>query len=468
VRFVPTVLYAVAMRRDRLPSEHLALGPARVVWLHDAPVTEAVKSTCTVQSPPPFAAGADSILEIPESGVTSLEHLSDGTPIFVVRHMDGALDVFAADAPSWFDIMQHRDYPLRGLRDEVRWDCTMRGFGAPGVGAYDEYGVPVSALEWRSLDRYRTVATAEGSVLVPRDGRVRGYGPRRLSSPPEAMGGPVIEPYAGMPELTIAGALERPLGSRVVVKGDLVLEPRSPVLCDGLREVHDAWPDCAGARAVAEGVGWSQSSRWSIHGPFAARVTRGGLSDVTLLNAFYFVPEWEDTDHPHDWRTFKVEGTLAAFGAAGSGAGAIGAEASASARATPWPSESVLRALVSEDVGVALRARWFASMRSGRSDYRFGVAALFEDSSLYRDWSYPSPLGVLWPEAGVGLADAEVFPYLAWSLPVEYHLESPRLRRHPFGPREVLGVRIAPTVMLSFVRSTTEVLYGTSLGASFW
>jgi hypothetical protein len=33
VRFVPTVLYAVAMRRDRPPSEHLVLGPARVVWL---------------------------------------------------------------------------------------------------------------------------------------------------------------------------------------------------------------------------------------------------------------------------------------------------------------------------------------------------------------------------------------------------------------------------------------------------
>jgi hypothetical protein len=57
---------------------------------------------------------------------------------------------------------------------------------------------------------------------------------------------------------------------------------------------------------------------------------------------------------------------------------------------------------------------------------------------------------------------------LSWSLPVEYRLESPYFRRHPFTARDVLGVRVAPTAMFSFPPSGTEVLVGLSLGLSFW
>jgi hypothetical protein len=480
VRFVPTVLYAVAVRRDRLPRDRrLVLAPARVRWLKEVPATEEVKATCTVQARPPSvpgvdsaAPGADSVLAVPPPGVTSQQELADGTPVFVVRHRDGALDVFASDAPNWLDVMQHPSYPVRGLRDAVRWGCRTRRFSS-GVGVYDEYGVPVSALQWRSLDRYRTVAAGDGSVLVPFAGRERGYGPRRLSSPPDAVVvGPVLHPYAGFPELTVADALTQPPGSLVVVKGDLVLEPRSAAfLCDGLRGV-DEWPECAGARAVAEGVGWSRESRWLIRGPFAARVTGRGtgraLTDVTLLNVPYFVPAWESIDRTHDWRTLKVEGTLSTIGVAGSSGAAIGAEASLSARTTPWPLGSLLRVLVSEDVGLALRARWLASTGSARFESRFGVAAVFEDSSVYRDWSYPSVLGLVWPEAGVGIREGAVFPYVSWSLPVEYRLESPDLRRHPFAARDVLGVRVAPMAMVSFPPSAAEVLVGLSLGLSLW
>jgi hypothetical protein len=477
-RFKPTVLYAVAVRRDRLPRDRsLVLAPARVRRLKNVPATEEIKATCTVQAPSApgvdsVAPGADSVLTAPPPGVTSREELSDGTPVFVVRHQDGALDVFAADAPNWFDVIQLPSYPLRGLHDVVHWDCLTRRFGSIH-GLYDEYGVPVSMLQWRSLDRYRTMAAGDASVLVSAAGREPGYGPRRLSSPPDTVWGPELDPYAGVPELTVAEALARPPGSRVVVKGELVLEPHSAALiCDDVRHFGTDWPECAGARAVAAGVGWSAASRWGIRGPFAARLTGpesgGALTDVTLLNLNYYVPEYESLDRTLDWRPFKVEGTLSTMGVTGSGGGAIGAEASVSARTTPWPITNLLRFVVSDDVGVALRARWLASTRSARFESRFGIAAVFEDSSLYRDWSYPSVLGLLSPEAGVGIRDGEVFPYLSWSLPVEYRFESPFFRRHPFAARDVLGVRVAPTAMLSFLPSATEVLVGLSLGLSFW
>ena len=106
-RFKPSVLYAVAVRRDRLPRDRsLVLAAARVRWLKNVPATDEIKAACTVQAPSApgvdsVAPGADSVLAVPPPGVTSREVLSDGTPVFVVRHQDGALDVFATDAPNW-------------------------------------------------------------------------------------------------------------------------------------------------------------------------------------------------------------------------------------------------------------------------------------------------------------------------------------------------------------------------------
>jgi hypothetical protein len=475
VRFVPTVLYALAVRRElveRHAGRVLRLAPARVVWVARSPLAASVAATCVAPPPAPsFCSGESSILSVGELGTTTLQYLDDGTPVFVVRHADGTLDVLASDAPSVFDVLEDRDtYPLRGLRDQVRWDCGSRMFVSP-AGAYDEYGIPVLALRWASLDRYRTVRSGETSVLVAPDGRMRGYGPRRPMAPDFALGayvtgGPQIEPYAAVPQIDLTAASARRVGTRVLVAADLALgDGSSPRLCDR------AQPSCSGARIGAAGVAWSRPDGWSLRGPFAARVREAGLSDLTSRGAYYAPELLEGGARWLDWRFPKLEGTVSSFGAVGSGYAAMGAEGSLSVVTSPWPAQSVLRILAGADAGIALRGRWFASTQAGQprgGDYRVGVAPVLENSDVWRDWSYPSPLGVVLPEVGVGVAAAGAFPYLGWSLPVEYYVESPRLRRHPFEVRDVLGGRIAPTVLLSFRRGSSDALYGVAAGVTLW
>jgi hypothetical protein len=208
-----------------------------------------------------------------------------------------------------------------------------------------------------------------------------------------------------------------------------------------------------------------------MRGPFAVRVREDGLSDVVSEGRYYAPELLEGGARWLDWRSPKLEATLSSFGAVGSGHAAIGVDGSVSARTSPWAAGSVLRIVAGADAGVAVRGRWFVSPQAGQpkgGDYRFGVAPVLENSDVWRDWSYASPLGVVLPEVGLGLTAAGAFPYLGWSLPVEYHFESPRLRRHPFGVRDALGARVAPTVLLSFRRGSNDALYGVAAGVTFW
>jgi hypothetical protein len=259
----------------------------------------------------------------------------------------------------------------------------------------------------------------------------------------------------------MTAALKQPVGSIILVTADLALGPGVPRLCD------KAVPDCTGAYAAALGIKWRTQERWAVHGPFVARVGEDGLSDFIVHGPFY-IPAADPKFRHREWQTLKFDGGLFAASGVEPDGLSIGAESSLGGRLTPWRLDGVFTGLVGEDVGLSLRARWLTSVKSGLHDFRVGLAPLLEHSDVDRQWSYPSPLGLLLPELGVGRRESESFPYLGWSLPVSRRFVSPLLRRHPFTAEDVLGVRVAATVLVSFRQTAIETTYLLSAGVTVW
>jgi hypothetical protein len=472
-RATPTVAYAIALRRESIPRGRLfGLAPAQVVRLRKGADSEPAGPDDA--SPEPELSSPwdrDSILQPPSGALTKLAYLGDGTAVFIVRHVDSTLDVFAADAPSWFDVMKLANYPLSGLRTLLEWDAAARTFRS-SVGTYDEYGVPVLALQWATLDRYRFTLDAHGSLVVPVDGRVSGYGPRKIAARPLVAPGPAVRPYGRLSPLDLSRALAQPAGSRVVLTADLELGAGIPRLCDRVA------PDCSGASVRALGLTWGAADHWGIAGPFVARVSEGGVSDLTAQGPYY-VPRTEPKLRPREFRDLKIEGAVLALSEFAGDTVSLGAQASIAARLTPWKSYSLLPGLIGEDMGLSIRARWLSSVTSGTRDLRIGIAPILEDSNLYRDWSYPSPMGLFAPEVGFGrrsggLPDLsgqqadETMPYVGWSLPITRRFVSPLVRRHPFDANDVLGIRIAAEAHFLFPRAGIEKAYALSAGLTVW
>jgi hypothetical protein len=477
VRFKPTVLHAFALRRDFLPAHHgLSLGPARIVLQKLAPASEAEKKACLAPLPPASRPGEDSVLSLPEPGETTLQYLSDDRPVFVVRHADGAVDVFATDTPSIFDLMSSRSYPLHGFRNELQWNCSTRHFHS--VTEYDEYGRPVGVSGWPSLDRYRTVPVPDGSLRVLEGARISGYDSPRLASHAVTTSyAPILDSYASLPRVDLATTRTLPLGSRVRVNADLVIGIGAAQKLCRTSLASRSEPTCV----PAFGLTWTPTrvtdadmnarrASWRMDGPFDVRIVEGGLSEVTKSWGGAG-PEWEDRRYHQYENPPEFAGTLAGFASYASKESAAGGEASVSGRVDLWPRDPRFgwtAALVGQQGGIALRSRWLLSLSSRSVEYRLGVAPIFESPSVYYEWVFPSLLGLALPEVGVGRDSTEIFPYLAWLLPVVYHFESRRLRRHPYDAADTVGIHLAPTVMTSFRHGGTDVMYGGSLGAHIW
>lgn len=453
---VPTVAYVVALRRDRSPRvADLRLGPARVVTRRP-PRKDAIGECAPPAGPPPR--GTDATLRAPAPGSVSVQYLSDGSPVFVVRHEDGSLDVFASDAPSAYDMNRSQSIPVRGLREQLRWYCAERRFHA-SAATYDEYGVPTMG-DVTSLGRYRSTMVGDDHVRVEPERRIPGYGPRRARPSTLLISGERMVAYDRFSSTDLLAALSRPLGARVVVDADLVVGGHSlPRLCERTN------PPCRGASAPARGLSWGLTTEHAFPGPFAARVSDNGFSDITSIQPTDD-PEWlhyrTRFDTPH------LEGFGSALGAVGSQGAAAGAEAGLDAQISWSRAHNMGVVLVGAGTGVGFRARWLTRTDSGISELRLGIAPLLEHSNWDRVLVYPSPLGVALPEFGVATSQGRAFPYLAWSLPVVWHLESRLLRQHPFAVRDVMGFRVAPAALLSFRDGSADWLYALSVGATVW
>ena len=382
--------------------------------------------------------------------------------VFVVHHLDSTLDVLAADTTGWFDRTENDIVPLRGLREPVHWSCEAGCFDSAGAPTTNMASPSKASTRAASIGIERRCSPTEGSssrrtVVVratPYDGRHRLSGVRARRS--TRTSGQAVD-------LVRARLLH---GNRVTVDADLVFGgDAGPRLCHR-RLDGKAGPRCDGVAVPALGITWGRPDKsWSIAGPFSVRVTDDGFAEVTSHGA---TPVPDGTIRPLAWQKAKVDGSLAAFGAIASGTARLGAEGALAVHATLWPWDGWPMALIGADAGVALRGRWLDAPHDATSEFRAGIALLLENSDMDRDWSYPSLLGLLVPEVGVGRAEGDFFPYLGWSFPVTFHLESIRFRRHPFGVRDVLGIRVAPTALLSIRAGANEWQYGLSVGATLW
>ena len=276
-----------------------------------------------------------------------------------------------------------------------------------------------------------------------------------------------LAPYAVGSQVDLDAAMALPAGTRVRLKASLLLETDGPPrFCDRRRDVpgSSVW-SCAGTSVNAVGVTWSAPYRSEINGPFSARVTTRGLSDVTAAD----LPGSEG-GNPKRWDGDGIEigGFVSSLGAVGSGVTFVGAEGGLDARLTRNSSYTLPRSLVGEEIGVSVRARSLIPTSPGDTELRVGVLPLLSNGSVFRQWFTPSVVGLLVPEVGLGFTRGERFPFVAWSLPVDYHFESPRYRRHPYDARDVLGLRLSPQLLVSFRRDGADVFYGLSAGVSAW
>ncbi len=460
VRYLPVTLYAVAVRRDRLPmGSSLTLGPVRI-RPRPALTNRHVPDGCSAERPvaPLPQKGNTSTLKLPRPGEVRLQYLRDGSPVFVVRHQDSTLDVFAADLPSQLDLVSDPQVPLRGLRTLVRWDCSRRRFFS-SASTHDEYGISTNSAVWSSLQRYQIELVQDGQALILHQLKA-GYGPRRVSP----TGASVQNPHPQLSVSTasavsISEARALPLGSWVIVDADLVADAvKRPRLCAPTPS------SCATVSAPAKGVTWQAHSRLHMRGPFAVRVERDGFSSVTYTGLQE--PSLSNI-RSRPWPTPRLHASLSAAGAWDSGLW-LGAEAELGVWGTLSPRGDLMRVLLGVDWGIAWRTRWVASADRDDSTWLLGLAPTLSHADVYRDWSYPSPLGVLLPEFGVGYSGSQAFPFVAWSLPVEYRFESPRTRRHPLEARDVLGIRVSPAMLLAIEPQRTNLIFALSAGMTAW
>lgn len=214
-------------------------------------------------------------LGLPAVGEVRPDYLADGTPVWVVRHDDGDVDVL-----SGFDT--HRPSNV----GKVLWWCPLAdAFENPEHGSkYDEYGLRIGGPAPTGLPPYD--ATVEGSRVI--------VGELRAAPPPDARHmGPdevdrewCIEPDAERIFHTFEGwrawdspaaAVEASPDGWILLEGELALRGGAVVLC-GVRGCADS--------AVAATIDPTDAERQ--FGPlfgdrFIAQVHDGALTGVTRV-----------------------------------------------------------------------------------------------------------------------------------------------------------------------------------------
>lgn len=215
----------------------------------------------------------------PPAGQARADYLADGTPVWVIGHEDGAVDVLSA-----FDT--HVPFNL----GKMLWWCpTARGLENPNHGSrWDEYGVkiggpaPAGLASWEVNVQSSRVFLGAQRPAPPRDAPVLG--------PPESERDWCTAPEESVMFHTFDGwrvwdspseAVEARPEGWILLEGELLaaLDGRSVLLC--------AFAGCADA-AVAANLEVPPPNMDQEFGPlgglrFIARVRDGALVDVTRV-----------------------------------------------------------------------------------------------------------------------------------------------------------------------------------------
>jgi hypothetical protein len=108
-------------------------------------------------------------LALPRAGETRADYLPDGTPVWVVGHQDGSVDVFSAFST----------HPTFGVQNLTWWCPASRAIEDPFSGSgWTEYGVKVAGPAPSDLARWSTAVHGD-KVLV---GDLTSGAPARLAT----------------------------------------------------------------------------------------------------------------------------------------------------------------------------------------------------------------------------------------------------------------------------------------------
>jgi hypothetical protein len=232
---------------------------------------------------------ASNEVEVPPRPGASAERLGDGSPVWVVRHEDGAVSVLAADVPS----VDPR-WP-QGVREQLLWVSESRIFvparSVRAAGTYDERGQADGGLTRPDVDSYDYEWLNDTTVLV---GQRRQAQIRQLAAPEDLefpwsymtiYAGAVSPHPSGDRKMEPEEAAAEPRGKLVYISGTLVGDGSGPArICKrpAARPVHEmsACPRQAPAALDVVGAPMEGRATWYLNGPFLARVASGGFTGL--------------------------------------------------------------------------------------------------------------------------------------------------------------------------------------------
>lgn len=254
-------------------------------------------------APPPILHatrhGDADVVKLIAKGETVRVLLSDGTPVWEVRHHDGTVNVFAAAAPSVLE-------PVSGLQVMTFWVPGERRFF--GVGIYDEdgrmLGYPgsgnaIPALDRRSardLARYGT-RIQEHEVAIGRrvQGRTRRLDASATVGAPASFRDDQIVSFdprlSRLPVVSLEEAVSRPPGTVVLADAALVMDEQNPPrLCSGGHRLDRVpFAPCPASSTTSSTLRTHERPGWvsAVSGPLFLRVDNQSVTDVVAFGNGY-------------------------------------------------------------------------------------------------------------------------------------------------------------------------------------
>ncbi len=472
------LLYVLAVpRRLLFDTEPRRMIERAVAAVRDEPPTECRADQQIPAAAPETAAGipetathprapaGTTVLAVPRRRGVYLRALRDGTQVFLVRHADDTLDLFATDIA--IPAQELGGMVWKRRRIGIEWDCPNRRFYALVLGSFDEFGKPVMTGSRLHLDAYDFTVLDDTTITVRPETRhpSEATGPIVLRGP--GLPGPRLTPYRDLPATTVKEARELPPGTRVRVQAKCLLGDGGAHLCDEFPPAGS--PVCPGGGTPVRDVStWGRPL--AISGTFSARTTSSGFEDLVWLSP----PLWEVRTRRSRRRPLTVRGGASGVAGHANQSAGLGGElwiTFGSTRDWPLPDASLTRklshALLGDGVGLGLEGRWLADPSRQEPALWLGAQPRLESGNASRRWITPSPVGVLVPELGVAVADSDAVPYVGWTLPIEWRAVSPLLRRRPFRLGDVVGLRASAFGHLPLREGSVEPTLGLTLGLEY-
>jgi hypothetical protein len=248
----------------------------------DAPVSAPVNITpgpaAPTAAPPATTTPFGDLLgavALPARGEATIATLTNGTPVFVVRHHDDTISALdpraagAADSGNDTDAQHHL----------VAWTAATRNF--LGRGAWDEYGRRLDGFRTSDLQGFATRVTDDlveiGSPVPAPLGT-----PIALTDDPPAMANAAIPLTA---PITLEQAVADPPGTTALIDATVIVDPDGARICAVESQAFPILP-CPPGAPTADGITAQPDFRTAWFGPLLATRTATGFAHIAPTGGY--------------------------------------------------------------------------------------------------------------------------------------------------------------------------------------